>query len=57
MEFALGVLKWVPKVFWNSTSVELVIAAEGHAKQFKKPEDDFMSRNELEEMMKRHPDS
>ena len=34
MRLALGVLKWSPQVFWQSTPHELVAASEGSQGEF-----------------------
>jgi len=56
MSYALGVLKWSPEVFWNSTVSELISASEGHAAQFKTPGQNPLKKEELEDLMNRFPD-
>jgi hypothetical protein len=55
MEFALGVLKWTPEVFWRSTSFETFAAARGHSSQYPKKEEG-MTPNEFQDLMDKFPD-
>lgn len=56
MEFALGILGWTPDAFWDATLPELFAAMDGWNKIHGGNEEEYMNRDELEEMMKRFPD-
>lgn len=60
MELALGVLQWSPDQFWAATHRELMAALDGWNEKNGNPRAGEsrlpVSRDELEDMMRRYPD-
>ncbi len=54
LEVCCGVLRWPPAVFWASTMVEIAAAVDGYIESHGPPADEFMSREELEELKARY---
>lgn len=54
----LGALRWSPDQFWGSTIWEADRAIEGYryAKGIKRPEDEPLTDDEIEELKRMHPD-
>lgn len=56
MSAAMGVVGWVPEVFWQATPRELWLALNGNAEYRGAGARAPISKQRLKELMKAHPD-